>query len=69
MSMIQNFMNEGAHGIIEEFENIKHCSARFKWIYRGRKRRKDSYLLTEGGTENKRVFKITINEGVQLFRH
>ena len=45
MSMIQNFMNEGAHGIIEEFENIKHCSARFKWIYRGRKRRKDSYLL------------------------
>ena len=24
MSMIQNFMNEGAHGIIEEFENIKH---------------------------------------------
>ena len=24
MSMIQNFMNEGAHGVIEEFENIKH---------------------------------------------
>ena len=69
MSMIQNFMNEGAHGIIEEFENIKHCSARIERIYRGRKRRKDSYLLTERGTENKRVFKITINEEVQLFRH
>ena len=67
--MIQNFMNEGAHGIIEEFENIKQCSARMDGKYSGRERRKNPYLLTEGETENKRVFKITTNERVQLFRY